>query len=712
MAQNVKREATDEMIAQVQKGSAQMSEAQAVDMAGKLYSAGKFKQAEKVCRQLIAHRDTLADAHNILGVALHAQGQSDEGIASLKRAIETAPRNVSYYGNLGEVQRNLGKLDDARKSLIQATMLDPSNAQSLNNLGIVHYEQGEHEAAVECYRKAIAARPEFAEAYNNLGNAERKLGNLDKAARAYHEALSIREVYPEAYNNLGTLLREQKKTDQAQHALRKAIQQNPRYTEAHNNLAAVLHMEGNDTEALRQMTEVLRFDPENRRALLLAARIQLKRANYDAVTKACSILIKKDRNDAEAIGVLAHLRHDQDKYDAAVTLMERAVALAPDSAELRSFYGVTLKSVGRLDDAREQILKAIELEPRMFGAYANLNDLVDFSERKDLFEKLTELMKSTEDTESERLTPLIFAYAKALDDNGKHEDALQHYIEGGRRKRKTLPYDEENSVKFFADIKQAFPASRFTKRSFAGNDSDRPVFIVGMPRSGSTLVEQIISAHPDVYGAGEVKYFSRSMNLLRDRFPTLPAYPAMIDEMDERMFAQVADKYLQTLTADAGDHKRVTDKMLTNYLFVGFINLLFPNARIINTRRNPVDTCLSAFTKLFKDDMPHSYDLGELGRYYARYDDLMSHWQEVLPKGVLHTVQYEDMVGDTEKTAREVIKFLGLKWNPACLDFHNSKRPVKTASVAQVRKPIYTTAVERWRKYGDGMQPLVDIVGA
>src|SRR5690606_4532915 len=172
----------------------------------------------------------------------------------------------------------------------------------------------------------------------------------------------------------------------------------------------------------------------------------------------------------------------------------------------------------------------------------------------------------------------------------------------------------------------------------------------------------------------------------------------------------VADGYEQAMFKSAGDAKIVTDKLLTNYFFVGLLHLLFPNAKIINTRRDPVDTCLSGFTKLFKDDMPHSYDMGELGRYYRQYDALMKHWEKVLPKGVLKVVEYENVVSDMEKEAKGIIEFLGLDWEDKVLDFHKSSRPVKTASVAQVRKPIYNTAVKRWKKYGKGLQPLVDAI--
>ena len=182
------------------------------------------------------------------------------------------------------------------------------------------------------------------------------------------------------------------------------------------------------------------------------------------------------------------------------------------------------------------------------------------------------------------------------------------------------------------------------------------------------------------------------------------------EKMSPAQMGIVAKNYLDQLSAGAGDARRITDKLLTNYFFVGLIHMLFPKAKIIHTRRDPVDTCLSGFTKLFKDDMPHSYDLGELGRYYGKYRELMEHWEKVLPEGVLITVQYEDVVADTEGQARRLIDFLDLPWNDKCVDFHKSDRPVKTASVAQVRKPIYKTSVERWRKYGAGLQPLVDSI--
>jgi tetratricopeptide (TPR) repeat protein len=447
---------------------------------------------------------------------------------------------------------------------------------------------------------------------------------------------------------------------------------------------------------------------------LITAKIQLRRNNHTAAEQATRLALQEEPENAEALTVLGQVLHETDRYEEALKVLDQAVKSNPGNPEALNFYGVALKSVGRLDEARDYILQALKLNDSMYGAYANLNDLVDFSkdEGETLFNQMDAIFEAAEDLETDQFLPLHFAYAKALDDRGEHERALKHYVTGGRMKRAQLDYNERETHDFFDAIRAAFPKEVFENPKYDGIPVERPVFIIGMPRSGSTLTEQILASHPDVYGAGEVKYLSVALGQLRDRIPSLPKFPQMMSKITPAQLDIVAKNYLAALTAGAGDAKRVTDKLLTNYFFVGLIHLLYPKAKFINTQRNPVDTCLSGFTKLFKDDMPHSYDLAELGRYYGKYHELMEHWQTVLPEGVMKVVHYEEMVGNTEREAKSLIEFLGLDWDPKCLEFHKSERPVKTASVAQVRKPIYKTAVQRWKKYGDGLQPLVDAIGA
>jgi Flp pilus assembly protein TadD len=702
----------DDTIAKAQHGRVNITPAKAIEMAGQLYTRREYAQAVRVCRQIISARPGNADAHNILGVTLSAVGQTEEAIAELKRAIKINAKATTYHANLGEVLRQAGQLDEARQALEAAIALDPNNAQALNNLGIVNYEQKKFSDAAEFYRKALAIRPAMAEALNNLGNALRVTGDIDGAMQAYQEALTQRAVYPEVYNNLGTLLQQDRKFEEAEHALRKAIQQNPRYVEAHNNLGQLLIGQKKEVDALRILGDALKFAPKNVQTLLITAKVQLRRNNLAAAEQAARLALREEPENAEALTVFGQVLHETDRYDEAIEVLDKALQKNPDNPEALNFYGVALKSVGRLEEARDHILKALKLNDGMYGAYANLNDLVDFSEGigEELFNRMEAIFEAIPNQEAEPFLALHFAYAKALDDRGEHEKALDHYVTGGRMKRKQLDYKESETFGFFDSIRAAFPKEAFENRKYEGLDDDRFVFIVGMPRSGSTLVEQILSSHPDVYGAGEVKYLSRALGQLRDRFPSLPKYPEMSAKLTPAQFDITAKNYQAALAHGAGDAKKITDKLLTNYFFLGLINLLFPKAKVINTRRDPVDTCLSGFTKLFKDDMPHSYDLGELGRYYGKYRELMEHWEKVLPEGFMTSVAYEDVVADTEKEARRLIEFLGLPWDSKCVDFHKSDRPVKTASVAQVRKPIYNTSVKRWKKYGDGLQPLVDAI--
>lgn len=702
--------ATDRLIDKVQRGSAELTETKAIALAAELYGRGRFKQAVNVCRQILQHKSSLADAHNILGVSLSALGNHKQAVTALKQAVRLSPRTSSYHANLGEVMRIAGNKGDAIVHLIEALKLQPSNAQAHNNLGIIHYDKADYERAVEEYRAALKHDPQLPEAWNNLGNSLRMLEDSSGAQHAYEQALGLRQVYPEAYNNLGTLLREQNKTEQAEHALRKAIDQNPRYTDAYLNLAGIYQIEGQDVEALRLLGEVLKFAPKHVKTLLMVARVQTKRANYELAERACRMAMAEDPESAEALMVLGQIMHETDHIGAAVELLSKAAALDPGNAEIMNFYGVALKSVGKLDEARDYILKALELNDKLYGAYANLNDVYTFTNDDPHLAKIENLLNQG-DYDLKRSLPLHYAYAKAMEDTGQHERALENYVAGGEIKRATLNYVEEETFGFFDRIKQTFSSELFENRPFAGNPSVRPVFIVGMPRSGSTLVEQIISAHPEIYGAGEVKYISSALHTLRDRYPSLSRFPEIIGELTENHYNSFAQDYLQRISAQAGSASRITDKLLTNYFFVGLIHLVFPHAKIINTRRNPIDNCLSAFTKLFKDDMPHSYDLGELGRYYRKYEELMDHWNATLPSGVMKTVIYEEVVRDTEAVAREVIDFIGMPWDEGCLKFHESSRPVKTASVAQVRQPIFEGSVERWRRYGPGLAPLIAALG-
>jgi tetratricopeptide (TPR) repeat protein len=683
----------------------------AMEEAHRLYSVGRLEQAAQVCSQIVSQRPRLAEAHNLMGAILNAQGNSAAAVKSLQRAIHLNDKSAQFFSNLGEIERRRGKLPEALVALRRAVSLDPQSQQAWNNLGIVHYDRRDFQEAVKCYERAIALNDRYPEAHNNLGNAMRALGKGEEALEHYQRALLIRENYPEAYNNLAAVLRARDQVAEAEHAYRKAIALKPRYIEAYNNLASLLVQHERDDEALRVLGDALEINAQHVPTLLQVARIQMRKGNYTQSEPACRLALKEDMNSAEAHALLGEILHETDRFTEALAAYETALTLKPELAEAHNLYGVCLKSVGRLDDAREQFLKTIELNPWAIGCYANLADLQKFTPDNPQFLAMEKIISEASEPNSDRYMAVHFGLGKAYEDLGEYEKAFEHFRTGTGLKRAKLKYDEAEAFKFFDSIREAFNAKFFAEPPFAGNHSDLPVFIVGMPRSGSTLVEQILSSHPQAFGAGEIKEFSRNLTALRSRFPALPKYPHIGLKMNEDHYKIVADGYLKKLRSYSETAVRITDKLLTNYYFVGMLHVMFPQAKFINTKRNPVDTCWSAYTKLFKDDMPHSYDFTELGRYYKKYEELMAHWEEVLPPGTMQTVVYEDVVADLESSARKLVEFVGLPWDEACLAFHESNRPVKTASVVQVRKPVYKTSVEKWRHYGDRLKPLIDALG-
>ncbi|HSM95016.1 MAG TPA: tetratricopeptide repeat protein [Rhizomicrobium sp.] len=689
-----------------------ISVADAIARATQFYQNGRFPAAEKLCREIIASRPNNSDAHNILGVTLFRVGKAEEGLEKVRRAAALDPSNPNYFSNLGEMERKAKNLDAAEAALVRAVALDPQSAQAHNNLGIVHFDKREFDKAAESYRTAIALKEDYAEAHNNLGNAMRALDDINGAVQEYERAIELRENYAEAYNNMATALRDLQRTEEAEYSYRRAVEIKPDYLEALNNLANMLIVEKRYEDALRTLGDTLRTHPRDVGTLVTTARAQMSRGNTQLAERAVGLALEVDPKSVEALCLKGQLYNDMDRWDDAVKAYEAALAINPESIEALNMYGVTLKSLGRMDEARDAFMKALELQPRSIGAYSNIIDLENFTKDNPLFQGMLDMLEAAKDKEHERFMSLHFALGKAYDDAKDYETALKHFSIGAGIKRSQLKYDEKDAFEFFDEIRETFDEDYFKNLPYEGNPTTLPVFIVGMPRSGSTLTEQIIASHPQVFGAGEIKNLSAAMGAIRSRFPNIPRFPQMAKTMKPTQFAMIAEHYLKSISNLSPTATRVTDKLLTNYYFVGMLATIYPNAKVIHTMRNPVDTCLSSYTKLYKDDMPHSYDLRELGRYYSKYSQLMAHWRRVLPKGFMLETQYEDVVADKETKAREIIAFLGLPWDDRCLNFHETDRPVKTASVSQVRKPMYNTSVERWRRYGDGLKPLIEALEA
>jgi hypothetical protein len=299
---------------------------------------------------------------------------------------------------------------------------------------------------------------------------------------------------------------------------------------------------------------------------------------------------------------------------------------------------------------------------------------------------------------------LHFALGKAHADIGRHDSAFRHLEAANMIKRGQTGYDEAATLGQFERIAEAFTPEVMRRLAGCGDPSSLPVFIVGMPRSGTTLVEQVLASHPEVFGAGEIGDLEAAVG----GSGGVSRLPERIASMTGEQLRRIGTNHCERVAALAPTAQRITDKMLTNFRFIGLIHLVLPNARIIHVRRNPIDTCLSCFFRLFSGGLPFTYDLAELGRYYRAYARLMAHWRSALPEGAMLEVQYEDLVTDFAAQARRLVAHCDLEWDARCSAFHETRRPVMTSSAAQVRQPIYRSSIDGWQPYRHRLGPLLD----
>lgn len=483
-----------------------------------------------------------------------------------------------------------------------------------------------------------------------------------------------------------------------------------------------------------------------------AARGDLEAALLHFQT-ACTL----DPADAANHGRLAATLAALNRFSEAVIRYHGAIALDPRNADLHHGLGWTLEQMRRLEQAVQAYREAVRVNPKTDGSYNNLGNCLQalgrFDEAHEAYRRAIEAAPQVplyyrNFVQSKRLTAddpvfaalaqfavnaaaltpehqaeIHFAYGQALSDIGRNDASFEHFLKGNAAYRTGVRYDEATSLGLFAHLPELLSADVLAAKRDLGDSSAAPIFIVGMPRSGSTLIEQILASHPQVFGAGERTEFGEALvsgigrrldDPLRIDIEALqgvgaPPLRTLGADYLRRMREALPEMQGETRTGMPG-YTRFTDKNPFNFINVGLIHLALPNARFIHSSRSPLQTCLSIFSRIFHD-VPFSYDLGELGRYYRAHDALMAHWQRVLPEGVMIEVRYEELVENFEANVRRLLAHCGLDWDERCLAFHQTARQVSTASAAQVRRPIYKTSVQRWQPQQALLQPLLDGLG-
>jgi len=650
-----------------------------------------------------------AEVLHQLGIVHWNSGARREAMHFLEQAVAIADTQALFHCNLGEMKRQSGDIDAAIRHGSRAVELKPSHAIAHGNLGIAYFDARNYDAAERCQQQALQLDPTLLMALNNLGSIARERKDLAQAQSWYRKALDVQPDFIESMSNLAAVLLEQDDIEEAEQLSLRALSINPQCAGALCNLGLARLKQQRIDEAQQLIERSLKLRPGYPEALLGLAIARRDAHRIDEAVELLEQCLQGDPDNAAHWCVLASVYTENSQTEQAAQCFHKALALEPDSTEALNGLGHLRMEEGQLEDAQQLFQRALEIDPKNLPARFQMTQARKATVDDPNVAALEALLDHASELKTEQLISLHYALGKSHDDLKNWDCAFPHYLEGARLKRAKLSYDVEQDAALTQRIIALTSQERLASLSGAGVPSTLPVFVLGMPRSGTTLTEQIIASHPDVYGAGELRDLMQALN--GATAATNAHFPETIAQLDASKLHAWGAHYLERLHARAPNAERITDKMPANFQILGLIPLALPGARIVHVKRNPVDTCVSCFTRLFNRHQDATYDLYELGRHYANYARLMLHWRSVMPAHSFLDVQYEDIVGDIEGQARRLIHWIGLPWHDACLDFHKTQRQVRTASIAQVRQPIYTHSVERWRHYGKYLGPLFEGLG-
>jgi len=645
------------------------------------------------------------------------KGGSAEGPASVSRPDrrEAVPAPLEVQADRAYL---LAKRLQERKDLAIAEQLfrfvlgvRPGHYDSLLGMGAICTDTNRLDAAKSYFTQSIAINGSAGEAHGCLGAVLAKAGELDAAVACYEKALTLAPDHPGIQYAFAMLLQTLERKVEAIDYLRRAIAKRPEHLDSHFALGNLLYAIGKDIEAAQCYLKVLRFSPRHPETHNNLGNVLLRQGHPERAIAYYRTAIEINPVYADAYGNLGNALLELNRLEESIEQNRRALELKPDRFGSYNNLGVAFQALGRFEEATEAFERALELSPNDALIHLNLSNMGRFKPGDRRLPGLRRLLGVVDSLDEAKQIGAYFAIGKALTDLKQYDEAFQHLLQGNALKRKTFVYDEVQRLAMFENLKSKFSPELLRSRSGCGDTSWSPIFIVGMPRSGTTLLEQVLASHSKVFGAGELETFKEVIGECAKTQGVPPAYPDLMDFLSSEQILQIGQTYSTRARALAPDADRIVDKMPLNFVFVGLIHLALPKARIIHIRRDPLDTCVSCFSLLFTGSQPFAYDLGELGRYYRGYETAMEHWHRVLPPGVMMDVQYEELVEDLEGVSRTVLQHCGLEWEDTCRDFHDTKRTVRTASLMQVREPLYRSSIGGWRRYAKHLKPLADSLG-
>jgi len=587
-----------------------------------------------------------------------------------------------------------GRLAEAEQFVTRALAIEPGNVQANLLMGVLAGKTGRVALALEHFNQVIDSDPRSFEALFWLAMLHRKQKDLVLATEFARRAVQLREGDAHGHNNLGLCLLDQVELEEAIKEFRRALAILPDQPPILHNLGTALYLLGRDMDAAKAFDRALVLSPRSIGSFLNLGQVLLSQTNPGEAAKCARRALALNPNLAEAHLLLASALVEDSLTGEAEVHMKRAIELNPADAQAHGLLGQRFQSLGKFEDANSHLHKSMDLEPKQGFAYFAYvhNNRVTENDRA-LVEKMEQLVEGS-GLDPRQMMFLHYGLGKAFEGLKEYEKAMKNFEQANRVARKLkfgdAIFDREAYSKEFDWLIETFSRAFIDQNRQAGNPSDVPIVIVGMMRSGTTLAEQILSSHPMIGAAGEQRFWPLSRHQLFG--------DAGADFRAERL-PQFGGQYVEALKKIVPGAQHITDKMPANYELLGPIHAALPNARIIHMRRNPVDTCISIFATPNRVPVDFAYDRSNIVFAYREYLRLMEHWRSVLPADRFIEVNYEDVVSDRETQARRMLDLIGLDWDDALLHHESNERNVITPSLWQVRQPIYTSSVERWRRY-------------
>ncbi|MBI1328094.1 MAG: tetratricopeptide repeat protein [Alphaproteobacteria bacterium] len=664
------------------------------NMAHTYWLMDRHEEARDSAEEAIRIKPDYSEAFVNLSNPLISLGEKEKAIEALQRAMELNPALPNTYINLGNLLWSTGQASEAEKMCRKGVELAPQNAVAHNNLGNVLRDQGHHKEAEACYKAATRLKPDYYQAHNNLCIVLMDLLRFDEAVGAAQYAITFNKDYADAYINLSIAQKEIGNRDQAKLAAQEAIRLKPDSAMCHVILADILLLEDRYEEAEIILKKAMELEPDSARLYLKMADV-LEHANrlpeaIEALDKGLAI----NPEMPELYHKKATTYFISNQLDLSIEALDKCLELNANYVPGIATKCEVLQSLGKMKEALELGHLGVKINNKLPFLYFSLSKVKKFESEDDPdMQQMLKLSENANELGKLQASALFFALYKAWQDMGQKEKAFEALKRGNDIKRETVPYNVSAQNKAFATLKEKFTPSFMKTLEGRGYTEAAPIFILGMPRSGTTLTEQILASHPKVFGAGELP------DLAEVRRQFIELTPENCHEMG-RMYVERTQKL-------APDYKYITDKMPGNFMQIGQIMATLPNAKVIHCMRDPVDTCLSCYKQLFARGQYWSYNLSELADFYNHYEDLMKFWNDFFPGRILN-IQYEETVQDVETQARKMLDFIGLEWNDACREPHKTDRPILTASKGQVRKPVYKTSVKAAGTYEKYLEPLIE----